>query len=271
MNQRMYQVDAFADQLFEGNPAAVCVLDEWLPDETMQSIAMENNLAETAFLVPRDLGSYDLRWFTPGDEVDLCGHATLASAHTLYQHYGYEGAQISFHTRSGELIVSVIEEGRYLMDFPADHGIAVMDEITLIEKAVGADVLECYKGKDDYMAIVRDQKTLESLKPDYQAIMSLDARGLLITTEGDNHDFVSRCFFPIVAVDEDPVTGSAHTLLTPYWAHRLKKNRLKARQLSARGGDLECIYKGSRVALIGSAVTYMEARINTERHVHSID
>lgn len=267
MNQVMYQVDAFAEKLFEGNPAAVCVMDEWLPDATMQAIAMENNLAETAFLVSRNLGEYDLRWFTPGDEVDLCGHATLASAHTLYQHYGYEGKQIVFHTRSGELIVSLVDEGRYLMDFPADHGKEVADW-SLIEKAVGTDILECYKGKDDYMAVVRDQETLEALQPDYRAIMALDARGLLITTEGSDHDFVSRCFFPVVAVDEDPVTGSAHTLLTPYWAHRLKKNRLQARQLSTRGGNIECIYKGDRVALLGSAITYMKAEINTGLHSH---
>jgi|GEM_PF-3177698 len=191
------------------------------------------NLAETAFLVSRNLGEYDLRWFTPGDEVDLCGHATLASAHTLYQHYGYEGKQIVFHTRSGELIVSLVDEGRYLMDFPADHGKEVADW-SLIEKAVGTDILECYKGKDDYMAVVRDQETLEALQPDYRAIMALDARGLLITTEGSDHDFVSRCFFPVVAVDEDPVTGSA----------------------------------GDRVALLGSAITYMKAEINTGLHSH---
>lgn len=261
MNQKIYQVDAFASKLYEGNPAAVCVLKNWLPDSIMQNIAMENNLAETAFLVQIEKTSYELRWFTPTIEVDLCGHATLASAHVIYTEYDFPLAEIYFETKSGKLIVKRIAEGKYLMDFPCDEPIKV-DEFDHIANAMNVDASECYKGKDDYILVLDNEQSVIDARPDIKAMTEIDSRGILLSAIGNKKDFVSRCFFPNVGVDEDPVTGSAHTLLTPYWAHKLRKNKLSARQLSSRGGDIECIYKGNRVALVGNAITYMKGMID---------
>lgn len=258
MNQKIYQVDAFASKLFEGNPAGVCVMDSWITDELMQNIAMENNLAETAFLVMNEDESYQLRWFTPTVEVDLCGHATLAASHILFTEYGFRKNLIEFETKSGALKVHRVDESKYLMDFPCDDPIKVED-FDQIAGIMDVDAKECYKGKDDYLLILRDEQSILDARPDLKAMSGIDSRGVILSAIGNEKDFVSRCFFPNVGVDEDPVTGSAHTLLTPYWAHRLRKNRLHARQISSRGGDIECIYKGDRVALIGNASTYMRA------------
>jgi len=260
MNQKIYQIDAFASKLFEGNPAAVCVLDHWLSDENMQNIAMENNLAETAFLVKSEDGSYSLRWFTPTIEVDLCGHATLASAHVLFTQYGYEKDQIGFNTKSGKLTVNKLSNERYLMDFPCDVPKRII-HFNNITTAMNVSATACFKGKDDYLLILENEQSVLDARPDFNAMSSISSRGILLSAIGDEKDFVSRCFFPNAGVDEDPVTGSSHTLMAPYWAHRLRKNRLSARQISYRPGDLECIYKGDRIALIGKAKTYMKGMI----------
>ena len=258
----IYKVDAFTEKIFGGNPAAVCPLDFWLDDEVLQSIAMENNLSETAFYCQEREG-FRLRWFTPLVEVRLCGHATLATAHVLYHHLSYHADVITFYTKSGELTVSRTEEGKYLMDFPSDHPSPVNDEAvkTIIQSALDTDILEIWKGKDDYMVVLPSENHIKNQQPDFIQLASLDSRGLIITARGEDVDFVSRGFFPRTGVDEDPATGSAHTMLTPYWAPRLRANRLKAQQLSSRVGHFECIYKGDRTAIIGGAVSFLEGEI----------
>lgn len=263
MHLDIYQVDAFTDKLFGGNPAAVCPLLSWLGDEVMQNIAMENNLAETAFFVSQG-EDYHLRWFTPTVEVDLCGHATLATAHVLFEHLEFQKDKVFFHTRSGVLIVQRLEKGKYLMDFPSDHAEKVEDPSlqSFLETALKTNVLELWKGKDDFLVVIETEKELRKLQPDFRALSTITSRGVVVTSRGNGVDFVSRGFFPQSGIDEDPATGSAHTLLTPYWSPRLKTNRMKAQQLSRRVGHFECIYKGERTALIGSAVSYLQGKIN---------
>lgn len=209
---KLYQADAFAEHLFEGNPAAICPLTEWLPDEILQKIAIENNLSETAFFIPKG-DDFHLRWFTPAFEVDLCGHATLATAHILYEHLGYDRDKITFHTRVGELYVQKNEEG-YAMNFPADE-LAEVDTPQAIIDAIGRKPIITFTGREDYMTVVESQQFIENLKPDLRAISELGMRGLIVTAPGEEADFVSRCFFPNAGVDEDPATGSAHTTMTP--------------------------------------------------------
>lgn len=258
MKLRLYQVDAFARRLFEGNPAAVCPLEAWLDDAVLQAIAAENNLSETAFFVPQADG-FRLRWFTPAAEVDLCGHATLASAHVLFECLGFAGPEITFDTRSGPLKVLREESGRLVLDFPAaapeptEPPAALLDGLGLAP----AEVLAA----DDYIAVFDCEATIRSLAPDFRALGRLDRRGVCVTAPGHDHDFVSRFFAPNVGVDEDPVTGSAHCQLTPYWAQRLGRNRLRARQVSRRGGDVLCELRGDRVLLTGHAVLYLEGTI----------
>lgn len=254
-----FQVDAFTDRLFAGNPAGVVPLQSWLADDTMQLIARENNLAETAFFVP-DGDDYRLRWFTPGMEVDLCGHATLATAHVLFQHMGYKQQQITFHTRSGPLHVIQLDEG-YRMDFPADEARSVAPPPKLVE-SLGVIPLEVLEGKDDYLVIYPDEQTILALEPDFRKMLQLNGRGVIASAPGLHFDFVSRCFFPKARIDEDPVTGSAHTVMTPYWARQLQKKTLQARQLSERGGELTCTLQGDRVWLEGQAVTYMRGKFD---------
>lgn len=257
MSLNVYQVDAFTDRLFSGNPAAVVPLDAWLPDELMQAIALENNLSETAFIVPRD-EDFELRWFTPAVEVDLCGHATLATAHVLFRHLNYTKPGIVFHTRSGPLTVERSGQG-YRMDFPVDD-IRQIEVPAALEQALGCPVLEAWQGRNDMMAVLGSQETVTRLNPNMEALIQLGGRGFIATAPGKEADFVSRCFFPNAGVDEDPVTGSAHTTMTPYWAARLGKTRLEARQLSARGGALLCMLEGKRVLLEGEAVTYLKGQ-----------
>lgn len=257
MKLRIYQIDAFADKLFQGNPAGVCPLEEWIPDELMQKIAMENNLSETAFFV-RDGGRYRLRWFTPAVEVDLCGHATLASAHVLFNHEGVEDEAVEFDTRSG--ILTVRREGDLLiMNFPADRPEPV--EIPVAAEAAFGSPREAYKGKSDYLLVYSSRKEIEEMKPDLSYLADVPIRGFIVTAPGGDVDFVSRFFAPAVGVNEDPVTGSAHTLLTPFWAERLGKSRLTALQLSKRTGRLECALSGDRVEIAGRARTYLEGWI----------
>jgi PhzF family phenazine biosynthesis protein len=258
----MYQVDAFADRLFSGNPAAVCILDTRISDELMQSVANENNLAETAFVVP--VGQdFEIRWFTPAVEVDLCGHATLASAFVLFHILHYAGSVIRFHSvRSGWLAVEKKNDMLFL-DFPTDKLEAAPEEqIDIIEKCIGVKPKELYRGKTDYMAVIEDEKSLQALQPDFTGISALHARGLIVTAKGDDVDFVSRFFAPRLQVDEDPVTGSAHVSLIPYWSKMLNKSHLTARQLSKRGGQLTCEFKNDRCLIGGNARLYLTGEIN---------
>lgn len=254
---RLFQVDAFASRVFQGNPAAVCPLDAWLDDDTLQSIAEENNLSETAFFVANPNG-FDLRWFTPVREVDLCGHATLASAHVLFEHLGYTGSSITFATRSGELYVE--RQGDLLqMDFPALTPTACeMPEA--MEQGLGVRPIEVLSASD-YVAVFDSEATIRAITPNHHFLGQLDLRGVIVTAPGTDTDFVSRFFAPRFGTPEDPVTGSAHCELAPYWAGRLGKRLLTARQVSRRGGNLTCELRGDRVLLSGSAVTFMEAEI----------
>ncbi|MFM9986354.1 MAG: PhzF family phenazine biosynthesis protein [Flavobacteriales bacterium] len=258
---RIYKVDAFTDRLFSGNPAAVCILDEWLRDDLLQSIASENNLAETAFILPNG-SDYDIRWFTPAVEVDLCGHATLASAFVLFNLLQYPNPVIRFHsTRSGNLAVEKRDDFLFL-DFPTDKLVPIDGELVhTIERCIGLKPLELYRGKTDFMAIIDSENSLQNLLPDLNEIAKLKARGLIVTAKGENVDFVSRFFAPQSGIDEDPVTGSAHTSLLPYWSGKLGKRELVASQLSVRGGQLFCEYKNERCIIGGKALLFLSGEI----------
>ena len=258
----LYQVDAFAEKLFAGNPAAVCPLDQWLPDDVMQDIAAENNLAETAFFTGTG-GHYELRWFTPLVEVDLCGHATLASAHVLYEHLGYTQPSIVFQSKHSGLL-TVTKNGDLLtLDFPADE-LTPCETPVGLQEALGVKILECLKGKTDYLVTVEDQDVLDSITPDYRALSAISARGIIVTCLSAAYDFASRFFAPASGVDEDPVTGSAHTTLVPFWAERLGKTGFTAEQRSKRAGILQCRLEKGRVKISGKAKTYLTGEINIE-------
>jgi len=257
---KIYQIDAFTDKVFGGNPAAVCVLDEWIADDLMQKIAGENNLAETAFVVKNENGTYDIRWFTPVLEVDLCGHATLASAYVLFNYFDYQTDKINFQSLASGLL-SVTKNGDELsLDFPTDIIQKVSTPLVLVE-AFGKAPLETFKGKTDFALIYSSQQEIETFNPDLKLIESAGGRGTIITAPGDNVDFVSRFFAPQCGVDEDPVTGSAHTTLTPIWSEKLGKTLFTAQQLSKRKGDLICELNGDRVKITGKAVTYLIGEI----------
>ena len=256
---QIFQVDAFTDTVFGGNPAAVVPLTEWLSDDIMQKIAAENNLAETAYYIP-DGDDFQLRWFTPGTEVKLCGHATLATAHVLFSEKEYDKEKIVFHTKSGALTVKKTATG-YEMNFPADTIVPVDNPPQALLDGLGVDVLEVWKGDTDYMVVVDNEEVVQGLVPDFRLLGTYECRGTLVTAKGNEVDFVSRCFFPQAGVDEDPTTGSAHTSLTPYWAEKFGKDTLQARQLSKRIGNLECVASGDRVLLRGNAVTYLIGEI----------
>lgn len=254
----IFQVDAFAMRVFEGNPAAVCPLDAWISDELLQNIAQANNLSETAFFVPFQ-DKYQLRWFTPSHEVDLCGHATLAAAHVLFTHLAYEKPSICFTTKSGELLVNKTPDGLQ-MDFPASMPTTVtLPDNLLLGLGVNPNaVLAAF----DYIVELDDEQAVKTLKPNLALWKQLDLRGVVVTAKGNEVDFVSRCFFPKLNVDEDPVTGSAHCELAPYWSQKLAKNSLTAKQLSQRTGLVECQILGDRVLLTGKAVDYMRGKIS---------
>ena len=264
MTLPIFQVDAFTDRIFAGNPAAVCPLTAWLPEAQMQAIAAENNLAETAFFVPRPgaAGEYELRWFTPAVEVALCGHATLATAHVLFRHLGAAAEVLTFHSKSGPLRVSRrAADGRLTLDFPAQppqplpqHPDGLLDGLRATPQHVLAG--------PDLLAVFDTEAEVLALRPDLAHLARVPYRGIIVTAPGaDGIDFVSRFFGPQVGVPEDPVTGSAHTQLVPYWAARLGKPELRARQVSARGGDLWCELRGDRVLISGYAVTYLRGEI----------
>ncbi|MBN2974786.1 PhzF family phenazine biosynthesis isomerase [Pseudomonas lactucae] len=257
MNLDIYQVDAFSQHPFGGNPAAVCPLTEWLPDDQLQNIAAENNLSETAYFVPRD-GFYELRWFTPQVEVDLCGHATLAAAWVLIHRLQNAPEVLRFATRSGELRVT--RDGDELaMDFPARQPERCEPPAGMLD-ALGIEHAEVF-GTDDYLVVVDSEARLAALKPDFSRLKGLPKRGIAVTTKGTQFDFVSRWFGPNVGIDEDPVTGSAHTSLAPFWAERLGKTTLTAEQGGKRRGQLRCELKGDRVIISGKAVLYLQGQI----------
>ncbi len=252
----LYQVDAFAERAFEGNPAAVCPLEAWLPEATMRAIALENNLSETAFCVPRG-EDWELRWFTPATEVELCGHATLATAHVLFAREP-ERARLRFHTKSGVLGVRRLGDALEL-DFPARPGERA-ELPAALAAGLGGAPLEVWRNEDYWLVLYADEDAVRALRPDLQALAQ-DPRGFVPTSRGREADFVSRMFAPSVGVPEDPVCGSAHCLLAPFWGERLGKRALVARQVSARGGTLHCTLDGERVRIAGRAVLVLEGTL----------
>lgn len=258
MKLPIFQVDAFSARTFGGNPAAVCPLPEFLEDAAMQAVAAENNLAETAFIVPRGEAAYDIRWFTPLAEVDLCGHATVASAYVLFNHLRPDLKRVTFGSKSGPLPVSA-ENGRIVLDFPAlpAKPIALPAGLTTALGAAPISTLEA----SALLAVFGSEADVRALKPDPRAVAAVHWHGVIVTAPGDEVDFVSRFFAPNYGLDEDPVTGSAHCTLAPYWAERLRKTRLHALQVSKRGGELWCEVAGDRVHIGGKAAPYLEGTI----------
>lgn len=261
MQLALYQIDAFTDRPFAGNPAAVVPLERWLPDAVLAAIAAENNLSETAFFVPEGEG-FRLRWFTPGIEVDLCGHATLASAWVLYERLGWRAARIPFVCASGPLGVRRLEDGRLELDFPARSLLATDAGLAeAVAAALGAQPVEVRSSDTNLFAVFACEADIRALRPDFAALARLPKQGVIVTAPGDHADFVSRYFAPAAGIDEDPVTGSAHCELTPYWAARLGRDRLHAQQVSKRHGELQVCLDGARVRIAGHAVPYLEGRI----------
>lgn len=258
MKLSIFQVDAFTERVFGGNPAAVCPLKEWISTELMQQIAFENNLSETAFFV-KEGDVFGLRWFTPRVEVDLCGHATLATAHILFNELAYNKDVINFETKVGRLVVRK-EGDQLMMDFPATQMPKVLAPPILFQ-ALGVHPPDNTFKTDDYMVVLEKEKDLVDLNPDFKMLKEVNARGIIVTAPGDEVDFVSRFFAPQVGIDEDPVTGSAHTKLTPYWSERLGKEEMRALQISERVGTLTVRNKGERVEIIGSALTFLRGEI----------
>ncbi len=257
MKLLMYQVDAFAETIFSGNPAAVIPLDEWLDDAVMQQIAGENNLSETAFFVWEGDG-YAIRWFTPTTEVDLCGHATLASAHVLFEYLEPGTEKVRFGSKSGVLVVTKTGDGLSL-DFPSQPPETV--KITKAhEEALGFKPLELL-ANEDYIAVMPDEKSVREYQPDFVKLKAFDKRGIMITAKGEKDDFVCRFFAPGYGIDEDPVTGSAYTQLIPYWSKKFGKKAMQASQLSRRGGKVSCRDNGERVKIGGKAVLYLRGEI----------
>lgn len=259
MRIRLFQVDAFADRLFTGNPAAVCPLDEWPDDILLQHIAQENNLSETAFFVLHERPLH-IRWFTPTTEVELCGHATLASAHVLTSHLGYRDNPIHFQSASGPLQVIAEGDSTYTLDFPQD----------ILQKAppdhpcvpyFGAPVMEIWRGHADVLLLLESEAAVRKVEPRFRELARMEGRGFIVTAQGSDVDYVARCFYPQTGINEDPATGSSHTTLVPFWADKLGKSRYTARQLSRRGAYFETEWLNDRVLITGRAVSYLEGVI----------
>ena len=260
MRLPFFQVDAFAHAPFQGNPAAVCLLETWPDDGLLQAIAAENNLSETAFLAPAG-EDFRLRWFTPKLEVALCGHATLASAYVVFELLQRERLHVSFHTKSG-VLVATREDELIALDLPA-RPVEPRPVSVALEAALGVRPLEAGQGGDFALAVLESEEDVRALAPEPQLVARLDALGLMVTAPGREVDFVSRFFAPRAGIDEDPVTGAAHCSLVPYWSRRLGRKSLRARQLSARGGELDCSDLGARVSLAGRAVLVIEGTFHT--------
>ncbi len=256
---KIYQVDAFANKLFSGNPAAVCPLDDWLPDETMQSIALENNLSETAFFT-KDKDKFFLRWFTPKVEIDLCGHATLAAAHIIYTEMNYQDDNIEFNIKSGDVLNVHRDQYKLSMNFPAYEPISMEQNFNELYDALGVRpslFLHCNYG----LAVFRNEEEIIQITPKFNSLEKLRYNGIIVTAPGNDVDFVSRFFGPKLGIPEDPVTGGAHCELIPYWSKCLNKKDMIARQLSKRGGELYCSYLDDRVIIGGKAITYMQGEL----------
>jgi PhzF family phenazine biosynthesis protein len=258
MRLELFQVDSFTNKIFEGNPAGV-IFSEFLPNEVMQKIALENNLSETAFVYEED-NDYRIKWFSPLMEIDLCGHATLAAAHIYFTEINRDADSITFiSSKNGSL--EVARKNNYLyLNFPVDQYAPISIDDDLINM-IGETPIEAFKGRDDIMCIFEDESIIYNIEPNKSLLKLFPVRGLIVSAKSLDYDFVSRCFFPITGVDEDPVTGSAHTTLTPYWAKQLGKDSLLAKQVSSRGGELKCVLEGDRVIIGGEAVTYLKGFI----------
>ncbi len=258
MKLKIFQADAFASSLFKGNPAAIVPLSEWLPEQLMQQIAAENNLSETAFFIPEG-DHFHIRWFTPKAEVKLCGHATLATAHVLFNELNFQKTQIVFNSKSGLLKVEKLGE-KLQLDFPADLA-QPFEQVPVFAEALGFEPLATFKGRTDYLLLFDSEEIIRNMNPNFHLLKQTDARGIIVTAKGNEVDFVSRFFAPGVGIDEDPVTGSAHTTLVSFWSAKLHKTEFTALQLSERGGELWCSLVGDRVLIAGKAVTYLRGEI----------
>ena len=258
MRLELFQVDSFTNKIFEGNPAGV-IFSGFLSNEVMQKIALENNLSETAF-VYEEGNDYRIKWFSPLMEIDLCGHATLAAAHIYFTEINRDADSITFiSSKNGSL--EVTRKNNYLyLNFPVDQYAPISIDDDLINM-IGETPIEAFKGRDDIMCIFEDESIIYNIEPNKSLLKLFPVRGLIVSAKSLDYDFVSRCFFPITGVDEDPVTGSAHTTLTPYWAKQLGKDSLLAKQVSSRGGELKCVLEGDRVIIGGEAVTYLKGFI----------
>lgn len=254
----IFQVDAFTNEIFKGNPAAVCPLATWISDDLMQFIAEENNLSETAFFVKNE-AQFEIRWFTPTNEIDLCGHATLAAAHIIYSELDYEREIIEFNSKSGKLTVKKKNDW-YTLNFPSEE----IEEIVtpmLLKEALNVPILKTYQGKWKLLVELENETTIKNLTPDFSKLTQLEASGIIVTSLGDKVDFVSRFFAPKIGINEDPVTGSSHTVLIPFWAEKLSKNNFEAIQLSKRTGYLKCTYLNDRVEMSGQAITFLKGKL----------
>ena len=254
----IYQVDAFTNKVFKGNPAAVVPLNIWISDEIMQNIASENNLSETVFFVEID-GSFDIRWFTPTCEIDLCGHATLAAAHIIFSELNYTDNKIEFNSKSGKLIVEKNKDW-YTLNFPSEK-FEKIEAPSILKEALNVPIINTYKGKWKLMVELETKSIVENLEPDFNLLSQLESKGIIVTSKGEKADFVSRFFAPKLGINEDPVTGSAHSLLIPFWSEKLNKTKLKAFQLSKRTGYLKCKYLNDRVEMSGQAITYLKGQL----------
>jgi len=257
MKLTIYQVDAFTNKVFKGNPAAICPLQEWPDDKILQSIAEENNLSETAFFVAANEG-FHIRWFTPAKEVDLCGHATLAAAFVIFNEFKYKKDNILFESKSGILKVTK-DHDLLVMDFPSQPPVAC-DLPVVIQQALDTKPVECLEA-EDYLIVLNNEKEVLDANPDLGLLNDIDLRGVILTAESESYDFISRFFAPKYGINEDPVTGSAHTQLIPYWAQKMNKNKFHTKQISNRGGELFCELLNDRVSIAGYAVKYMQGEI----------
>jgi PhzF family phenazine biosynthesis protein len=254
----LFYVDAFTNEVFKGNPAGVCLLENWLPDEVLQSIASEHNLSETAFVVKNN-DFFQIKWFTPKTQVDLCGHATLAAAHVLFKIYNFGSKPIQFLSKSGNLTVYQATDGKITLDFPV-LPIKSIEKKTEISECLGKEPLELYTSSD-FLAVFKTEKEIQNMKPDFEKLKRLDFRGIIITAPGHDCDYVLRFFAPQVGINEDPVTGSAQCILTPFWSNRIKKQKMLSRQLSERTGKIWTELTGNRVLISGYAIIYMQGTI----------
>ena len=269
----IYQVDAFAEKVFEGNPAAVIPLQSWLPEDVMQKIAMENNLSETAFLVKSETelggspgGSYHIRWFTPTFEIDLCGHATLASAYIIKNFLEPQVTEFHFTTEKAGELKAFSKDGKYTLDFPSRMPKDSETPVNLLESLGISNAIEVLRSRD-YFVVLPDEESIKNISPDFELMKKIETVGIIVTAKGKSADVVSRCFYPSAGIPEDPVTGSAHCNIVPYWSHKLGKNKLECLQLSERGGNLECELQGDRVFMTGKCVLYLRGEIDVSGYL----